>query len=880
MLAAPDPVCWHHRRARGGMLGTDGAISTMMGMTVTTRLVALGCWRSALRGSWRQATALALVAGLLGGVAMGAVAGARRTAAAYGRYLASINASDVFVNVPGVLPGMAATRPITLISSLRGVVSHAAYIGLNGFPVVHGQVDDNFLDNSVNGSLDGLYFRQDRATVLAGQLPPEGSTTTVVLTPGIAKRFGTTVGGMVSYQFRPVDAHGQPAGPSFTRSYRVAAIVEVPPALIDESDTSDGSILPPGATRQLLPEYVYAWIGLRLARGAAGIPDLQRQLSALATDIQRQAKQSTGQNAAGPLFSINRSDVIHKQVQQAITPEAVALSVFGAIAALALLVLVGQGLTQMISRSAPDIAVLRVLGATRGQAALTAALPGLIPVLGGVVLAVAAAVAVSPLAPVGPVRRYDPDRGISADGLVLGVGAAALGVILLGLLAVLALRSVRPRASGPGTGSSAVARAAAAAGLPAVAVVGTRNTLEPGSGVRAVPVRWALLGSVAAVAAVVTAVVFNASLAGLAAHPARYGWNWDLVIQTQGGYGSFNPGAMNKLLAEEPAVTAWSEFSFAQLPVDGQVIPALGLQRQLGSVQPPTTSGHALSGPGQIELGSVTLRQLGKKVGDRIRIGVPGYEQTAVITGTVTLPSFGVGAADHPSLGRGAMVTVGALQAVMGQSGAQPAESESLPVLPSAAAIDLAPGITGAQRATLVARITSANPDGTPGGSYELHSARASAVINTEQMGGQPLALAAGMAAAALLSLALTMLSLVRRRRRELALLKVLGMTRGQIRAVVAWQATLTLLIAVLVGSLLGIVGGQAGLARLRRLARGRAGRSGPGGRACPRPGGPRAGRQPARRAARRRGRRGQARGQPTGRVAALAKPAASLRAG
>jgi hypothetical protein len=226
--------------------------------------------------------------------------------------------------------------------------------------------------------------------VLAGRLPPEESTTTVVLTPGIAKRFGTGVGGTVSYQFRPLDVQGQPTGPPFTRSYRVAAIAEVPPALVDESDISDASILPPGATRQLLPEYYYAWIGLRLAQHAAGIPDLQRQLSTLATTLQRQEKQSTGQNAAAPSFSINRTDVVHSQVQQAITPEAVALSVFGAIAALALLVLVGQGLTQMISRSAPDIAVLRVLGATRGQAALAAALPGVIPVLGGMALAATA----------------------------------------------------------------------------------------------------------------------------------------------------------------------------------------------------------------------------------------------------------------------------------------------------------------------------------------------------------------------------------------------------------------------------------------------------------------------------------------------------------
>ena len=773
--------------------------------------VALACWRisPALRGVWRQVLALALLAGLLGGVALGAVAGARRTSAAYERYLTAINASDVGVNVPGQLPGMAATRPYELISSLPGVIAHAAYIGLSGVPLVHGKPDNSFLVNSLNGSLDGEYFSQDRATVLAGRLPPQGSTSTVVLTPAIAKTFGTGVGGTVSYRFQPVDAQQQPAGKPFTRSFRVAAIVEVPPALTDESDQAEGSIFPPGATRQLLPEYFYAWIGLRLAQGTAGTGALQKHLATLAADLQRQARQALHRDVPPPSFTVNRTDVIRSRVQQAIRPEAVALSVFGAIAALAMLVLVGQGLAQMISRSAPDTAVLRVLGATRAQAALAAALPGLIAVLGGVALAVAGAVAVSPLAPVGPVRQFDPDRGIAADGLVLGGGAAVFGLALLGLLAVLAVRSVRPRESGAGVGSSAVARAAAAAGLPAAAVVGTRNAFEPGSGVRAVPVRSALLGSVAAVIAVVTAVVFSASLSGLTAHPARYGWDWDLAIQAESGYGFFAPAKTKKLIKDEPTVTGWSEFGFAQLPVDGTVVPALGLQRQLGAVQPPTTSGRALSAPDQIELGTVTLRQLGKKVGDRVRIGIGPYTRTVVITGTVTLPSFGVGAADHPSLGHGAMVPEATLLAAMGQATGHPAESESLPVLPSALVIDLAPGTTRTQRAALVSRIVSATLDGSPGGTYELQHARASAIVNTEQMGGQPLTLALGLAAAAVLSLALTVFSLVRRRRRELALLKALGMTRSQVRAVIAWQTTLTLLIAVAVGGALGIVGGR-----------------------------------------------------------------------
>jgi hypothetical protein len=771
--------------------------------------VAFFCWRAAVRRSWRQAMVLALMGGLLGAVALGALAGARRTAAAYGRYLASIHASDVFVNVPGKLPGMPVMRPITLISSLPGVVSHAAYVGLSGLPVVHGRIDRSFLTNSLNGSLDGEYLSQDRMTVLAGRLPRLGSTTEIVLTPAIARLFGTGVGGTVKYVYQPLGADGQATGRQFTRSYRVAAVGEVPPALVDQSDAVQGAILPPGATRQVLAEYFYAWIGLRLARGIGGIPALQGDLARLARQVQRQENRSTHQNLPSPSFTVSRSDVIRNQVQQAIRPEAIALSVFGAIAALAMIVLAGQGLSQMISRSAPDIAVIRALGATRAQAALAAGLPGVIPVLGGAILAVAGAVAISPLAPVGPVRRYDPSRGIWADGLVHGAGGFLIGVVLLGLLAVLAIRSVRQSKGEAAARPSAFARAAAAAGMPASAVVGTRNALEPESGARSVPVRSTLLGSIAAVTAVVSAVVFNASLAGLISHPARYGWNWDVVIQTQSGYGSFTPGAVNRLIYGQPAVAGWSEFAFGQLPVDGRIVPVLGIRRHLGAVQPPTTSGRPLSGTGQIELGTVTLSQLGKKTGDTVRIGTPPFARTVTITGTVTLPSFGVGGADHISLGRGAMLPEATLLAAAGAGSRPRGLAQSVPVYPSAVAIDLAPGTTEVQRAQLIHRIVSANPDGTPGGSYELRHALAAAVVNAGHLGGQPLALALGLAAAAVLSLALTVLSLVRRRRQELALLKALGMTRGQVRVVIAWQTTLTMLIAVAIGGPLGIAGGR-----------------------------------------------------------------------
>jgi hypothetical protein len=54
---------------------------------------------------------------------------------------------------------------------------------------------------------------------------------------------------------------------------------------------------------------------------------------------------------------------------------------------------------------------------------------------------------------------------------------------------------------------------------------------------------------------------------------------------------------MDKLADGQPGVTAWSKFGSRQVLIDGQEVPAMGLPRELGSVQPSTTSGHPIAGP-------------------------------------------------------------------------------------------------------------------------------------------------------------------------------------------------------------------------------------------------------------------------------------------
>jgi ABC-type antimicrobial peptide transport system permease subunit len=82
-------------------------------------------------------------------------------------------------------------------------------------------------------------------------------------------------------------------------------------------------------------------------------------------------------------------------------------------------------------------------------------------------------------------------------------------------------------------------------------------------------------------------------------------------------------------------------------------------------------------------------------------------------------------------------------------------------------------------------------------------------IVNYRSVGSTPIILAVGLAFGAVLALGLTLASSVRRRRRDLALLKTLGLTGRQLAAAVAWQSTTTALVGVVAGIPLGIVFGR-----------------------------------------------------------------------
>jgi ABC-type lipoprotein release transport system permease subunit len=82
-------------------------------------------------------------------------------------------------------------------------------------------------------------------------------------------------------------------------------------------------------------------------------------------------------------------------------------------------------------------------------------------------------------------------------------------------------------------------------------------------------------------------------------------------------------------------------------------------------------------------------------------------------------------------------------------------------------------------------------------------------VRDLREVNGLPLALALLLALPAVAAVAHTLLTSVRRRRRELAILKTVGFTGRQVRATVAWQATAIASTSLLIGLPLGIAAGR-----------------------------------------------------------------------
>ena len=86
---------------------------------------------------------------------------------------------------------------------------------------------------------------------------------------------------------------------------------------------------------------------------------------------------------------------------------------------------------------------------------------------------------------------------------------------------------------------------------------------------------------------------------------------------------------------------------------------------------------------------------------------------------------------------------------------------------------------------------------------------RPAEIVAYEASGATPALLAVALAAGATAALALALTSSVRRRRRDLGLLKTLGFTRRQLASTIAAQSTVVALVGVFIGIPVGVAVGR-----------------------------------------------------------------------
>lgn len=752
----------------------------------------------ALRRRWRELVGIVVLLGLLGGVSLCALAGARRTQSSYPRFLRASHASTMAVD-----PGPYDPEVDAAIAAFPNVVRSTTYVAFLTAPMVDGRPDFE-KDFETLGTPNGRFFTMDRFAPTSGRLPDPDRVDEIAMNEVTADTWGYHVGQHIDLgTYSPEQTESEtffddPPPPLIRTDATIVGIgLFVDEVVEDDTNRTPLVLVTPAFSKQAAEYATYSWQGLELRHGDADVAAIKARFL------------SHTEPGTPQFFRVTSVDTFH--ALQALRPLSLALAAFGVIAGLAALVLVAQAVTRALRHVQSEQSVLRAMGAgprTLMQTSLVVPLAGIAL---GTLLAVLVALSASPIMPLGATRRVEVAAGFDADWTVLGFGAAVLVLVLLVTAVVASVRDLPHRRSGrrPGRRPSRLVGAASGAGMSPSAVMGLRLAFEPGDGATAGPVRSVMLAGTIAVVTLVASVTFGASFTRLLDSPDLYGWSWDATIYDNSGYGNLDLEGAHRLLDGHRGIEGWAGAYFGADSLEGRNVSLLGMEAD-STVIPPLLTGRMIRSADEVVLGTSTADVLGKRVGDDVRIGVGDHLSTLRVVGTATLPTIGISHGAHTSLGVGALVAPDRVPGFDRQArGEGPEGSAQAPVGPPAIFVRYAPGADARAAHDVVSK--AAGEIGLyPGSAYVVGPQRPAEIVNARAVGSAPALLASAVAAAAAVSLAIALAASVRRRRHELALLRSLGFIRRQLAASIAWQATTTIAVGLIVGVPIGIALGRS----------------------------------------------------------------------
>jgi hypothetical protein len=728
--------------------------------------------RSELRSRLAAWIGLAVVAGLAAGAVMTASVGARRTDSAYGRFERAQRAADIVV-----FPAWNADyAKLNLEDVIR--LPQVAVAGKQHFFFT--------LDNlGVLSEEPPVGTLIDRLKVLHGRLPRAPYEAAAAFTA--ADHLHLHVGSRISVKFAgPLDANFNPQGEPVAAELHVVGIEAAPgefPPQIGNNGSNDAIHVSPATYTALRGKAAsFDALNVRLKRGAADIPAFVDELHRLAGG-KPQINGIRSQQAAN--------------VQRSIHLQAAALWLLGGLLGLVTLAVLSQLLARQASVEAAEHPTLRALGMTRGQLWALGMMRATAMGVVAAALAGAVAVAASLFTPIGTARLAEPHPGVTLDWLVLLVGAAGTLVLVVAVAAwpLWRVTAVAHAERAPDVAGaerpSLLSRAAAGPALSPSMSAGVRMALEPGRGRTAVPVRSSLLAIVVAVAFLVGALTFAGSLDHLLATPRLYGWNWDAHVTTNGA--SQDADTIVKALAPDPRVQDMATEDTPPLAIGKTEFDALALTQAKGRLEPVVLEGRSPRGAGEVALGTETMRKAHARVGSTVTMHItaiaPLPKPFRVVGRVVMAPR-----SDTSRLGSGAVMDYAGVARMI--------PPDVHPPPPSDVDLRFAPGVDRARALADIGRKL--------GKDYTVSTAQRPAdLVNFGRVQNLPLLLAALVGVLGAATLAHTLLTSIRRRRRDLSILKTLGFSSAQVRWAVAWQATTFVVVAMAIGMPLGAAAGR-----------------------------------------------------------------------
>jgi hypothetical protein len=737
--------------------------------------------RTQVRERWRAWLALALLIGVTAGVVFAAAAGSRRTESAYPRFERAHRALSFTVspNSKEALPYLdRVARLPQVIDSTNIWLVPGTIVGPHGslgfpdlFPVVDPQ---NRFGVTIN-----------RLKILSGRSPDPARPDEAAMSSPVAAKLGIRAGSRVRFDIVFESDDGEIGDRTILSVVLKIVGVEIAPG---ELQVLSGQTLPlvhlTPAFARAHPDTLPLLEKTTVVRTRPGVTkaDLVKQI------------QTMGMPDLNILFTGQDQE---NAVQRSSHYQGVALWVIAGLTMVTAIGIFGQALARQAFWESTEDPVLLALGVSRPQllasALVRAAGIGVLAALIGLVVGVA----LSPLTPVGVVRPVEPNPGVQFDWFVLGIGSALTLALVVLLTAVPAWRSAALAGKKSGNialpaekQASRVGISLAGAALPPTTVLGVRMAIEPGRGRTSVPIRTTIVGTTFGIVALIAALTFSSSLNRLVNTPSLYGWTWDALTGPEGDATPESMARTKDVLKDDPTVEAFDEGILLDVRIRSVTTFALASTPVQGSVGFSLIEGRIPVAADEVALGSDTLRKVGARLGDRILVtpNFPGGQgiqgRSMRIVGRVAMPSFFF-TGNQP--GEGVALSLAGAMAFSTEVAANSFFVRFAPSEPLATGLDHLRNL----------------------GFFVLPRRDAQDLTDLRRVSNVPLVLAGILATMAAAMLVHTLLTSIRRRRRDLAILKTLGFVRRQVGSTVAWQASTLAIISLLLGVPIGVATGR-----------------------------------------------------------------------